>query len=425
MIFLPEHPILPTIFPIDLAVIRTRIRLKDEVGKCRENDLDSLPPDLRPLVHHITPDSKQDNASTSSPGGPRKKYNPTIATREIYVKGFKGIKLHAIDDPLEGWTIHTITLNPGSVCHSHNGRLIEVEHFVHAGSALIQVVTPLLANQDDWIHIMPGLHEGSRASWHKIEIPFHVLDADGKILRAFANAKHPEINKPPLYLRNGESIAFENSKGSLLIRVYRKDLEMRKKLRKDVTNDQPVLRIEVVLSGDKLRAYLASGSWQDIDGKEHLVSFRACDLRAALVEIMSKFQGVYTKAAGEKRRHDQKLGRHMAWVSLVTGLSLDEQIAHQVERHHAHNKQESIANTKCIHRTAAHDELALLSTVNISGLFHEGAWNYQPAVVCSKLEAMAEGGHWDVCNHPLVEAAYGIRFITQAPVQHELAFAAS
>ena len=92
-----DHCYLTDCFPIDKTVIATRIPLKKVVGTCRENNLDSLPPDLRRLIHHIKPDSKQDAASTLDWAGSRKKYNPKVATRSIYLNGFHGIILRAED----------------------------------------------------------------------------------------------------------------------------------------------------------------------------------------------------------------------------------------------------------------------------------------------------------------------------------------
>lgn len=408
MIFLPEYPHLPNRFPADKCIIITHVHLKDVVGDCQPDKLDTLPEELRHLVHHKKGDAGQDRRIASVRDS-SKKYNPTIPTCVIFIRSFHGIKLHAEKSPEIGWMIYMITFNPGSVCNGHNGAIIQDEHFVHACSDLIESVAPLLEDRDDQIHLIPGLHPQSRSYWKSPEIPFQVLDSSGLILSAFTNAKHAEINNKPLYKCQNESIAFGNSTGDLVIRVYRKDIELRKKLRKKVTNELPVLRIEVQLSGAKLEKHFKGGVWKVIESERRLVSFRASDMRAAFLSVMSKFSGAHSEPPSVVGQNDDKIGRMMGWVASNSDLTLEQQVAYYVPRFLKGNTRESISNAKSTIRKSARKELALQSTVSLSDLFSEDAWHYPPAVVCSGLEAMMEGRHMDVTNHPLVEAAYGSR----------------
>jgi hypothetical protein len=410
MIFTPEYPQLPNRFPADKCTIITRVRLKDVVGECPPEKLDTLPEEIRHLVHHKKSDAKKRRDTTFKLKP--EKYNPTIPTCLIFIRDFHGIKLQAVKDPNLGWVITMITFNPGSVCHGHNGWILEDEHFVHACSDLIELVAPLLEDRDDSIHLIPGLHSESRAYWKSLEIPFQTLDPDGLILRAFDNAKHPEINVPPLYKCRNESIAFGNTTSDLAIRIYRKDLELRKKLRKvhaKPTSDLPVLRIEVQLSDAKLEKHFKGGVWKMIEGVRRLVSFRASDMQAAFLSVMSSFSGVYSRPPSLAAQNDDKIGRMMGWVAATTGILVEDQIAYYTHRFLAKSTKASVRNARSTLRKAARKELALQSTVNLSDLFSSDAWHYQPAVTCMELEAMREGHHMNVINHPLVEAAYATR----------------
>ena len=333
----------------------------------------------------------------------QEKYDPRIPCRTIHVDGFKGVKLQVLKDPVRGWLIHTIAFNPGSVSNGHNGRVLNVEQFLHAASTLIELVTPLLVNPDEGIHILPGLHAHSRAWWKSIEIPFHVLDEDGAILRAYGGAKHPEIHSTPLYKRNGQSLCFTNSTGHLLIRVYRKDVQMKQ----NATTAQPVLRIELFLDDDKLKQHLPHGVWKTVDGAGRLVSFRACDLRAAHLEVMSKFDGAYARIPSVLGEDDCKIGRMMGFSSFREGPSLDEQFDYHEKRFLSGNTPAAIRNAKSRLLKGARKELALLTPVKLCTLFSEDAWHGQPVVTSPKIETMTQARHRGISVNPLVEAAYG------------------
>ena len=410
MIFLPEFPHLPNRFPVDKChIMLPRIRLKNIVGDCPPDKLDSLPPEMRALVHHKKDEAKSEySTAVSRPASHR--YNPTIRTSVIFVRSFCGIKLHAEKNSKIGWVIYMITFNPSSVCHGHNGSVIQEEHFIHACSDLIESVAPLLEDRDDIVYLVPGLRPESCARWKSLEIPYQILDPGGLILRAFTNAKHAEINMQPLYQCREESIAFSNSTKDLLIRIYRKDLELRKKRgKKAVTCDIPVLRIEVELSGAKLQKHFKGGTWKMIDGEFCLVSFRGADLRAAFRSVILRFFGLLSQPPSVVGQNDDKIGRMMGWVASMTDLSVDDQIAYYERRFLKKNNLKCINNTKSRLRKAARKELTLQSTVSLADFFREKSWYYAPAVVCPGLEAMVKGRHMDVTNHPLVEAAYGTR----------------
>jgi len=280
-----------------------------------------------------------------------------------------------------------------------------VDELLLALSILNHLLTPLLADPGDWIHIVPGLHDNSRASWKSLEIPVHVLDEDGSILKAFANAKHLDMNLPPFFKRKGQSVTFANSTNTLLIRAYRKDIELGVTKRGKVSNAPPVLRLEVALEDDKLHEYFGGGTWKPVDGIRRLVSFRPSDLRQPWLDVMTKFQGCYSRvpAVAEK---DNKLGRHMGWVTSKTGLSFHDQFDN-VKQYYDFENAKAESNTKSRLYAAARAVTSLLSPVQLADLFSEQAWNNQPNITMQKLEAMTLARHKFIDVDPLVAAAYG------------------
>ena len=392
-------------FPLDRTTIQTNFPIKKVVGECRDHELDSLPPEIREHVHAMR--SAAQNAGRSYGASDQsKKYNPTTPTKQIFIDGYSGISLQARRDPVLGWTCYGITFNPSKVIYGHNGRLIDEEQFSRAASVLDNSVFPLLKDPDDWVHIMPGQTEHSRAWWKTVEIPFHTRDPDGAILSAFFRGKHPEINSQPLG-KQCESCTFKSANGELVIRIYRKDIELRKKLKRQVSNDQPVLRIEVQLSGSKLEQYLPNATWKIIDGKRRLVSFRAKDLIAAFNDVISKFSGVYTRVPTGCKEHDNKLARHMKWVEFMAGLPLKDQIDHHVQRHLSGNTPASVVNTRSTFGIAARKEAALMSKVSLTDLFSYEAWCHQPVMCCDELEAKMQIKYGRVPSSRCVDEAYG------------------
>ena len=407
MIMNPHPATVSVCFPVDQTTINTSIRLMDVVGGCLPDQLHKLPPDIHPHIRSITAGAKSDRNWHAASKKQDQKYDPRIPSRVISVAGFGVVKLHATRDPVQGWTIHTIDFNPGSLTNGHNGHILTEDQLLRALSVLVAVVTPLLANTTDWIHIVPGLHPQSRAWWKSLEIPFHVIDEDGAVLCGFSNAKHPEINLKPFNARVGESITFANSNDTLKIRVYRKDLQMVKKHHGDVADPAAVLRIEVRLSGDKLMQYLQHGTWHVIDGINHLVSFRPNDLRDTHYAVVTRFDGVFTRVPSADGDTDNKWARVIGWIAFRTGLPIHEPIDYYKDRFLAGNPKKSVANSMSRLRKSARHELALLSPVSLTELFSESAWNQQPNICVPKLEAMTQARHACVEINSLVAAVYG------------------
>lgn len=402
-----NHASVPS--PVDQAVIKTSFRLKKVPGDYLPDQLHLLPPDMRLHVRSTTANAKSDHTHHTRTKDKPPQYDPRIPTRVIHVDGFGVVKLHADKFPGQGWNVHTIDFNPGMLYNGHNGHILTAEEFLLGLSILLEVVTPLLQSREDWMHIVPGLHPECRASWDAVEIPFHVIDEDGVILRAFPHAKHRDIHLPPLYSCKDQSISFTNSEGDLMVRIYRKDIEMVKKhRRKYVTNPQPVLRIEVRLKGDKLAHYLRGGTWKVLAGTSRLVSFRPADLKPPFMEVMTRFDGCFARVPStDGADSNDRLGRMMGWVATQTGLSVEDQFDYYQKRFLVGSAVGSARNAKSMLRKAARDEQSLLSPVQLEELFSEVAWLSQPVIDVPELEAMTRARHRGIGINPLVADVYG------------------
>lgn len=395
-------------FTVDHVEIRTFFQIKDVVGECLPQQLHNLPPEIRPLITSISANAKPSHKHYTTPNNQTPKYDPRIPTRIIHVDGFGVVQLHASKDPEHGWIVHSINFNPGKLIYGHNGRILTEAEFLLALSILIELVKPLLHEPDDWIHIVPGLHVNSRASCNSIEIPFHVIDADGEILKAFSDAKHRDIDLPLIYKCQNQGICFSNSVGDLIIRIYRKDIEMKKKRRQNVKGPQPVLRIEVRLEGEKLKKYFHAGEWRPIEGTSRLVSFRPVPIQQAYFEVIAEFAGCYYRVpAADGADSNDKVGRMAGWVAKQTGLSIKDQFDYYQKRFLGGNKKESVSNAKSTFHIAARDEQSLLSPVKLEELFSEAAWLSQPVIEVPELEAMTRARHRGIGINPLVADVYG------------------
>lgn len=407
----------PHAFPIDRCVIVTRVRLLDEIVNCRPEDVASLTPDIRDFVEYIEHkvSVKSRKGSDRSDPGSRQR----IPTRKIMVGKGTPIVIRAIKDP--NWHIQSIDFTPAIILYGHNGRILDETEFHWAASYLIEMVAPMLANPADWVYLIPGLVPQSRAYWKEIEIPYQLLD-NGPILRAFLNSKHHNIDLPPLIKREGQTVEFADSDRHLRIRGYRKDLQMRTKFKARIVDPPPVLRIEVILKGERLRHFMAHAKWQKIDGVERLVCFDADQLKLAFSNVVGSFKGPILNdlveirakvveqlenendpAQIDKKKKDgtTKLAEYMAWVSRETGLSFEDLYAPIP----VHKPVPNESKRKSNYRTTMIETLRRLDPISLAKMLDDDAWNNQPAVVPEKTEDFALAKNdWMDMQQNIVEA---------------------
>lgn len=415
MTHLTRHNAHTPSFPVDQTTIRTSVRLKDVLFDCPSDKVNQLPDGLANLVRSINHGAKRPPFYLRTDG---KSNSASIPTRKLVIDGYGAATLLASKLPGSTFELYEVRYNPGKLINGHNGHVLTEEDFLQSLSVLRAVITPLLHDEKDWIHIVPGLDPKGRASWHNLEIPFHVIDDDGRILSGFGNGKHKKINVPPSYNYNGQSILFENSTAELCIRAYRKDIHMRKVERGTASADG-VLRIEVKLEGEKLREYLRSGTWKIIEGELRLVSFSSADLRSAHAKVMSGFTGVYTsKIPAVDVACQDKMGDYIGWVSTQTDLTVDKQVDFSISRYSSHVVPGTERNKKSQLRIAARKFLEQVSTIKFNTLFSADAWNLQPGVSVPKVERITRSRHDGIDIHPTVQAVYGSA--SQGPLLNSL-----
>jgi hypothetical protein len=404
MTHLTRHNAHTPSFPVDQTTIRTSVRLKNVLFDCPAEKVDQLPDGLANIVRSISHGAKRPPAYLRTD---KQSNIPSIPTRKIVIDGYGTATLFASKLPGSTFELYEVRYNPGKLINGHNGHVLTEEDFLRALSVLRAVITPLLHDENDWIHIVPGLDSKGRAYWHNLEIPFHIIDEDGRIISSFGNGKHEKINVPPSYRYHGQSILFVNSTGDLHIRAYRKDIQMRKAERGTASADG-VLRIEVKLEGEKLREYLDRGTWKVMEGEPRLVSFSSADLRSAHAKVMSGFTGVYTSGipAVDVACKD-KMGDYMGWVSTQTDLTVDKQVAFGICRYSSGLASGSMRNKKSRLRIAARKFLEQVSTIKFNTLFSDDAWNLQPGVSVPRVERITRSRHDGIEIHPDVQAVYG------------------
>lgn len=402
------------VFPVDASTIAVpNLRLHPSIGNCPVENLDELPPGLRASIVKIAPGVRPRSSNFGNRyDGETPRYNPKIPTRAIHVDSFGAITLNAKKDGHK-WRFESVDFNPARLIHGHNGRIVTEDQFLRALSIYRHLVTPMLADPDDVLHLIPGL-PGSRSHWKKVEIPLHLIDEDGLILAAIGDAKHKSITSKP-WRKEGETVTFENSKKSLKVSAYRKDIQMLsgRRNRSIATEvDQPVpavLRIEVTLAKDDLSANLPYETNDEEDkAKNRFVrAFRGSDLREAHMKIVREFKGAFVFHTGSANEKNDRLAAMMAWVAMRTGLSLTQQFEHFERRFLTSTSPESRKNKKSSTLMAARKELEVLRNIDVATLFSDEAWSAPPCVTASTLEKMTAARHYGIEVDPDIHDAYG------------------
>jgi hypothetical protein len=402
-------------FPVDASTIAVpNLRLHPSIGNCPVENLDKLPPVLRNAIVKITPGVLPSSSNFGNRyDGETPRYIPKILTRAVHVDSFGAITLNAKKDGHK-WRFESVDFNPGRLLHGHNGWILSEDQFLKALSIYRHLVAPMLAEQDDVVHLIPGV-PGSRSHWKKVEIPFHLIDTDGTILTAIENAKPESINSRP-YRKEGETATFENSNKSLRISAYRKDIQMlsgRRNRSIAAAVDQPVpaiLRVEVTLAKEKLTANLpcVTDDGEDKAKNRFVRVFRGSDLREAHMKIVREFKGAFVFHTGSANEKNDRIAAMMAWVAIRTGLSLTEQFEHFERRFLQSTSLENRRNNRSSKLVAARKELEVLRNIDVATLFSDEAWSAQPCVTASKLETMTAARHVGIDEvDPDIQEAYG------------------
>lgn len=238
---------------------------------------------------------------------------------------YRGLSLKAKKHPRDQIFDTTITFNPGVCLHGHNGRIITLTEFLHALALLVTHLKPLLRDARKWVDLIPGLRRNGVAYWHYLEIPHHVIDHTGAIMKQLHNAGHKTLKK----FRSWEtSHQMGSRKGQYQLAIYNKANEMIAHNKLDKLSNQgsqrSQVRFELRLKSDKLISVVGNSSNVEvIDGNPRLVRFLSAELVEAHRKCFGDLNGFYASQEQmpnrESIRPDAALG--VALARLTTNSS--------------------------------------------------------------------------------------------------------
>lgn len=345
---------------------------------------------------------------TSKPSKGKSKRGPT-RNLTLDVLTYKGIKVKLRNVAGDLLTDVTIDFNPGVCLHEHNGAVLSLREFLDALGILVTHLTPILANPDDWVDLIPGLRPRGVAYWDYLELFLHCSDPDGKLLRGFRHAQRNNGQTPVRHWP--ESMEIGGKKSNLKLAIYRKAVEMVAKGKLDpgqLERYWHILRLEARMKGEKLVQYLGNErNVELIDGELRLVRFYAQELvqghRASFDELHGVFRS-HESAEPAKPGDDQltPLGRLLAHVALDprSPLKLQQLLDHI--RHYTGASTETIGPI----RTAGLKEISRLSSISKEELFSDAAYRARLSVRSKNLEDKVRHEIEDAFVHPLIYKAY-------------------
>ena len=388
-----DKPIEVIPFPLDRVVIKTNVRIRDEIAECKPEDVRDLEQKFGKIVSMI------------GHYGYKRTDDTTIPTRIItlYPDDAVRLKVKKVDGI---WIVHKIDFTVGTLVLGHNGRSLEAYAVHFAFSVLLDLMRQVLENPNDLIHVLPGLDPMSRAYWQSLEISFQRHDPNSDLLRALANSKHKLINTPPAFRKSCATTTYENSDGSLKIICYRKDEELRTKknkhLRKDVPDDWPIIRFEVRLKGKKLAELFEGGQWRESDEytPKRLLSFGPTDVHNAFKSVLDGLTGVLSKPAdgdgdvgeavkrGDNLKHARVIPMMMTMMEDLRDVTFEQFFDAYFARFLSGNKTAANRNARSEMRQAWHNEVAATITSDVRSIFTDEAWVNQNGVALDMIEAM-------------------------------------
>lgn len=334
-------------------------------------------------------------------------------THKIVFGSYGGIVVFTEQNTNGSWFANGIHFNPRNLLYRHNGHRLSVDDFTVALTILREQVAKIQRRPDDIIHIVPGVHPQSKASWSTLEIAIDLADPDGQLEeRVFQNPHYPKM-KEGFRHRDG-TVQIGSSDGPLKLKFYRKDKQMAKLLRKYHIKDAPrILRVEVTLSQKKLLEHLGKNdNIRMIDGKNRLVRFAPIDQIECLLRIVTQLKGCYPPidgAAGKAKSMD-KTGRFMALLATRFNIPL-------VDLFDLYETQIGCSGeTKGRQRRAAHSMMAKISPVRFDEIFSDANLQRQPSIVIPKLEATVAYRRQQVMSALDIEMTYGQSL--PFPIQH-------
>lgn len=371
---------------IDAAGITTNVRSSNAFTADPENTIKSLGLPLLEIKH-----------------GSKRRAGVLVSYLTIDLATYGGVRVYL--EKLKGaYYIRTLDINPSKLLFGYNGIVLHTAELVVALTLVKDILAPLLADEADAIHLIPGLAPMGqhRAFWNRVELPMNIADPEERLLDFFKNSRHPSIRKRALGCE-GESYKIGGRSTEMSINFYYKHIEMAKSLDKyNVWNSESVLRVEVTLKGKRLRELLgqSEGNCAAINGTSRLVRFRAADTVVAHHSVVSRLEGCFyhDKEAGSSNSKD-KMGRFIARVTAMSGLSVDELIATYLE------ESGDTKNKKSRVRRSALERLSELSPITIGDFFAVSMYCDQPEIRIPPLDAICAARR-DTQADPRISTAY-------------------
>lgn len=342
--------------------------------------------------------------------GSRQRDGQDQKTQKLVFGSYGGIVVFTEQNPNGRWFANGIHFNARNVLYRHNGHRLSVEEYTVALTILREQVAKIQRMPDDIIHIVPGVHPQSHASWSTLEITIDLADPDGQLEeRVFKNPHYPKMKEGFRY-RDG-SVQIGAPDGPFKIKFYRKDKQMAKVLRKFKVKDAPrVFRVEIVLSKGKLIEHFGSAkNTRMMNGHQRLVRFTPVDLIEFLRFIVTRLQGCY-RVESEGCKKKDKTASFMAWVATLHNIPLVELLdLYETEIGCS-------GETAGRQRRAAHSMMAKISPLRLDGIFSDASFQWQPGIVIPELEATVAYRRQHVMSALDIEMTYGQPL--PFPIQH-------
>ena len=256
------------------------------------------------------------------------------ATTTIQLHRYEAVSLFCMKVPRSSaWFAASITLNPAKIIYGHNTRCVGLAQFCQALTIARELIRPVLFDPADSIHIIPGVHPDGLAYWNSLEVRLDLYDLDGRLWHAMRNARCPGVNVPPV--RHGEeSLKHGNKRCQVALSVYHKDKEKQELCAKYGVAPDPVLRVEVILKGDKLVEKLSRpGNTAVINRRPRVVRFCGADLVRVHQDVVHGLQGcTESRHAAAKLPTNDKMGRMMGMLAAINNTPLEDVLAMYKER---------------------------------------------------------------------------------------------
>ncbi len=194
--------------------------------------------------------------------------------------------------------IDRIELNLAKIAHGHNA--IPIWHPQELCGLLILVrhaLRGVLIRPEEASTLIPGLVDGSRTNWHKIEIGMQIKDPGQAVYRLMSRMRSEHARKLELF---DNTVRLKGTQ--TIIKVYDKPTEMVSKkictkANLEPSTDHPITRLEVELWGKKAASFdfLPDEERPLIrmeDGKAYLEGFTLDQLKAIFRHYFAGLKGI-------------------------------------------------------------------------------------------------------------------------------------